>query len=295
MRLFILAFVLVLGACSGSDDGAPTPTEEQAQSPAALHHAFFERVTTSSYSDVLALPYNASSDIISYGSDSLQKLEYWTPATVQERATLPAILLIHGGCWSNAFRVEQTYPMATALALNGFPVWSAEYRATGDVGGGWPGTFEDIQQAITTLNERADEFYSQRQLVIVGHSAGGHLALLSGSHASNTNDIVGIAPIVNITDYARQSGSCSGLARTFMGGSPDDFPERYEQANPEPEFLTDSAYLFFGGKDNIVPESLAGSSGLTFQVVNDAGHFDFIHPGTDTFDEVLFYLLDTYQ
>lgn len=295
MRYLFLAVVWVLGACSGSDDGEPVPVTQPTPTPTAQHYSFFERVSSSSFSDVLALPYNASDQTLSYGPDSLQKLEYWMPVDINGRESLPAILLIHGGCWSNAFRVQQTYPIATALALNGFPVWSAEYRATGDVGGGWPGTFEDIQQAIFTLTENSDNFYSQRELVIIGHSAGGHLGLLAGSQASNTADIVGIAPIVDIIDYAEGAGSCNGLARSFMGGTPQDYPARYVEANPDPDNLSGSVFLFFGSNDTVIPENQAVNSGLPYQTISGAGHFDFIHPGTDTFDEVLFYLLETYR
>lgn len=294
MRYWCLAIIWFLGACSGSDESNPEAVEPPVSEISLQHHTFFERVNTASYSEVLALPYRASDETLSYGNDSLQKLEYWTADTITGRETLPAILLIHGGCWSNAFRVQQTYPMATALALNGFPVWSAEYRANGDPGGGWPGTFDDIQQAIAALVQNAENFYSERELVIIGHSAGGHLALLAGSQSASISRVIGLAPIVDITAYANGSGSCNGLARNFMGGRPDDLPDLYAEATPDTEALGNRAYLFFGSRDSVVPESQATNSALPYQIVNDAGHFAFIHPGTDTFDEVLYYLLESY-
>ena len=66
-------------------------------------------------------------------------------------ANAPLVILIHGGCWLNSFDVNHSRPLATALSQAGFAVWSLEYRRTGDPGGGWPGTLEDIQLALTQL------------------------------------------------------------------------------------------------------------------------------------------------
>ena len=66
-------------------------------------------------------------------------------------ANAPLVILIHGGCWLNSFDVNHSRPLATALNQEGFAVWSLEYRRTGDSGGGWPGTLEDIQLALSQL------------------------------------------------------------------------------------------------------------------------------------------------
>ena len=60
----------------------------------------------------------------------------------------PLVILIHGGCWLNSFDVNHSRPLATALNHAGFAVLSLEYRRTGDPGGGWPSTLEDIQLAL---------------------------------------------------------------------------------------------------------------------------------------------------
>ena len=65
-------------------------------------------------------------------------------------ANAPLVILIHGGCWLNSFDVNHSRPLATALSQAGFAVWSLNIAAP-ETRGGWPGTFEDIQLALTQL------------------------------------------------------------------------------------------------------------------------------------------------
>ncbi|WP_051275678.1 alpha/beta hydrolase family protein [Aestuariibacter salexigens] len=292
MYYVFIIVVLFLTGCSGSEQSSQPAVEDFTQQPVARHYDFYERAgSLQSYASVLALPYNLPDAIQQYGADSLQRIEYWQATAVQGRESLPALVFVHGGCWSNSFRIDQTYPFATAMALNGFHVWSVEYRATGDPGGGWPGTFNDVQDALQSILGQTNPPYGQWDYVVIGHSAGGHLALLAASTLADNFDVVGLAAIVNFTDYARLSGSCSALARSFMNGSPDTIPEQYVLASPNIERLTGRTTLFTGGRDNIVPESEARDSGLPYQIDAEAGHFDWIYPGTESFDTLLFYLL----
>ena len=67
------------------------------------------------------------------------------------------LLIIHGGCWSNAYGVDHTLPMAAALSDMGLDVWAVEYRRVGDEGGGWPGSLEDIKSAIRYVTQNTGE------------------------------------------------------------------------------------------------------------------------------------------
>jgi len=64
------------------------------------------------------------------------------------------------------------------LSRRGFAVWNIEYRRVGGAGGGYPGTFEDVGRGIDRLRTIAQaEHLDLRRVVLVGHSAGGQLAL----------------------------------------------------------------------------------------------------------------------
>ena len=99
---------------------------------------------------VMDLPTNQPDSKIAYGKNELQFGYLWLP---EQKLHKNLIVLVHGGCWLNAFGVDHSFPMATALSQAGHPVWSLEYRRTGDVGGGWPGSYEDIKLALMSLSK----------------------------------------------------------------------------------------------------------------------------------------------
>ena len=61
------------------------------------------------------------------------------------------IVLLHGGFWRPSYDRSHTGPMAAALAAENFVVCAPEYRRTGQPGGGWPGTFDDVAAAVDAL------------------------------------------------------------------------------------------------------------------------------------------------
>src|SRR5690606_30559164 len=85
----------------------------------------------------------------------------------------PLVILLHGGFWRAQHDRTHTRPMAAALAAEGYTVCVPEYRRVGHDGGGYPGTFDDVATAIDTLITTS----GGEAPVLVGHSAGGHLAL----------------------------------------------------------------------------------------------------------------------
>jgi len=289
--LLIVVSLAVLQGCSGDSSSSDTDVPNLAPI-IEYQRVMYPQVTVPvSYADVTSLTFELPNEKYFYGDNSLQFVEHWRPSSVNAQENLPVIVFIHGGCWSRGFLIEQSYPLSTALAENGFPVWSIEYRATGDLGGGWPGTYQDIEAAITLIDDKRKELFSQRKLIVLGHSAGGHLALLASSNLSLNFDVVGLAAIVDIIDYANGNSGCNSAAVSFMNGTPASIPNQYALANPKLASLTGTAHLFVGGRDTIVPRSQALNSSLPNTVFGPAGHFDWIHPGTDAFSSLLEYLL----
>ncbi|AGH46129.1 alpha/beta hydrolase family protein [Paraglaciecola psychrophila] len=60
----------------------------------------------------------------------------------------PLVILIHGGCWLRAYDIQHTFALNIGLAQAGFNVWSLEYRRSGDIGGGWPSSYDDVKAGI---------------------------------------------------------------------------------------------------------------------------------------------------
>jgi acetyl esterase/lipase len=132
--------------------------------------------------DYLVLGGPAPDHHYAYGSAPSQFAELFQPAG---EGPFPVVVLIHGGCWTVAFGgITQMHNMAGALLQQGIAVWNVEYRRVDEAGGGYPGTYQDVALAMDSLRGLA----ARRRLdldrvVLVGHSAGGHLAQWAAARA----------------------------------------------------------------------------------------------------------------
>ena len=241
-----------------------------------------------SYSEILELGASAPSHVLNYGEGELQFGELWLPDTENPGQKAPLVVFVHGGCWSNAYDIKHSHGLSTALSKMGYAVWSIEYRRSGDPGGGWPGSLNDISKALDFMPELRSYPVDLRRIALVGHSAGGHLALLAGStRKASLKGVIGLAAIVDIEKYAKGRNSCQALVAPFFGGSVQQIPEYYEAANPVNAPLHSNSLLIHGDLDSIVPLTQAQNSNLKLVSVNNAGHFDMIHPETKTFQVLL--------
>jgi acetyl esterase/lipase len=100
-------------------------------------------------------------------------------------------------------------------------VCNIEYRRLGRLGGGggWPATFDDAQSAIEMItNDTQGIGFTAERVVVVGHSAGGHLALV-GSAAANTRPAL-VVSIAGPTDLERLWSSGSRPVHDLTRGAP---------------------------------------------------------------------------
>lgn len=228
------------------------------------------------FSDILALEARPHASEQAYGTDILQTTLFFETTGSSNKH----VVLIHGGCWSNRYSRGHITPLASALADEGFSVWVPEYRRVGDVGGGWPGSYRDIATAINHIANQVNG-----PLTVIGHSAGGHLALLAAADPDvSLAAVVGLAAITDLSVYSQQEGACPAMARELMGASHADSPERYRAASVLASDITVPTYLVRGSLDGIVGEDqLKGFTPERITLVPGAGHFDLIHPEHITF------------
>lgn len=291
-RLIALAVAtLVLSGCAQKlpDD------RQQISVPAELPN--LQVINNVSYSSLAALPYGNSSIQLAYGNAPLQYGQLYLPPKATMQQPSPLVVFIHGGCWLNAYDISHSNGFSQALADQGFAVWSLEYRRTGDVGGGWPGSFHDVLTGISSVQSLLAGFpIDHSNIVLAGHSAGGQLALLAAGKSYHQavlynlppiKGVVGLAAITDMPGYSAGENSCQKATRQFLQGSAAQQTEYYLQANPQQQAMHPKTLLLQGSTDSIVPVTQASASGMPFQLVNEAGHFDWIHPHTPAYKQFI--------
>lgn len=176
----------------------------------------------------------------SYGHDRSQRADLYLP---QGPGPHPVMVVIHGGSWQARYGRVVMRALIGDLVRRGWAAWNIEYRRVGN-GGGWPQTFADVAAAIDHLSE-LDAPLDLDRVEVLGHSAGGHLALWAASREklpAGSPGFVAGSPRVRLRRAISQAGVCDlegafrrwrgGAVLALMGGSPEQMPESYGVADP---------------------------------------------------------------
>ena len=251
---------------------------------------------------------------IAYGRDPLQFGELRVPST---KGPHPVAIVVHGGCWvaklgeldGRAVAMDNMRPLSAALTEAGIVTWNIEYRRLGNVGGGWPGTFQDAAKAADFLRTLQRDYQLDLARVIsIGHSAGGHLAMwlaarpklakTSELYVDNPVRLVGVVDLDGPADLKAtlplQQPVCGRPVITdLIGGSPQEQPERYHDASPVELLPLGVPQAFFAGQmfaAHVAPYAEAAKrAGDSLQTAPypKAGHFVFIDPQSDVWPQVM--------
>ncbi len=170
----------------------------------------------------------------------------------QQGSRSQLIVLYHGGGWEDDVGVAGLERLAKDLTGRGFAVFNVEYRRVGS-GGGWPTTLTDAAAAADFAATLPVRFPRVRgPLILVGHSAGGQLAVWASQHGtSHAAEAISIAGPLALADAAR-SGDHNAV--TLIGGQPDQFPARYAMADPAAQACpVTPTVMVHGTGDRVVP------------------------------------------
>jgi len=223
----------------------------------------------------------------------------------------PLLFVIHGGFWQSAYDLKHIGSLCTALTNKGVVTCNLEYRRVGNSGGGWPGTFQDVSLATDHIVEiiSSDPRVDIARAAVIGHSAGGHLAQWLASrhrvpkasplHCAQKYRLVRAVSLAGVCDLraAWKQRLGNGAVAKLMGGSPDQYPERFDAGSPI-ELLPAGTIqvLIHGTADTIVPasqsekfveraEQLGEQPSLV--KLEGVGHFELIDPESDAWSTIV--------
>jgi acetyl esterase/lipase len=261
--------------------------------------------------DLQSLPVRPADHRLPYGDDPNQFAELRLPSGAGPH---PVVVLVHGGCWKAEYAtLRDLSPMGDALKAEGIASWNVEYRRLGQPGSGWPGTYADIGRAIDHLRQLESRYrLDLSRAAVVGHSAGGHLAMWSATRRRLSSDspVHAVSPlplrgVINLAgsidmreNIAHMEAEChDAVVTTLLGGTPASVPERYRDVSATTVVpLGVQQILVWGEHENFVPLSLArrhadaatkAGDRARLIVVPATGHFELASPHSSAWPTVL--------
>jgi acetyl esterase/lipase len=219
--------------------------------------------------------------------------------------------VIHGGFWRSAYNLSHTSHLCATFTEKGIATCNLEYRRLGNPGGGWPGTFQDVSLATDHILKEipSDPRVDIKRTAVIGHSAGGHLALwlasqhrvpptspLHSNQRYHLGTAISLAGVCDLrTAWKQRLGN--GVVATLIGGTPDQYPDRYDAGSPIELLPAGSRQvLVHGSDDDIVPFSQSETfverakrqgEHPSLVKLDKVGHFELIDPESDAWSAVV--------
>ena len=215
---------------------------------------------------------------LSYGTHRSQVGDLYTPSA---NGPHPVVVVLHGGFWRARYGRWIMRDVCHDLVERGYAVWNLEYRRLGPfAGGGVPNTLDDVARGVDFLT--TIDGLDLSRVSVVGHSAGGHLALWLASTEAPAQVFIALAGVGDLR-MAAELGLGDGVVPRFVG---DD----YALASPIERLPTGRRVVSIHGTADVnVPIDVARSyhaaavaAGDSHEFLErDCDHMTLINPKSD--------------
>ncbi len=205
------------------------------------------------------LPASTTMDV-AYGPHPAQKMDVYLPAGRTTSNTV-FMLVVHGGGWTGGDKGEFNAIISRLQSsLPQYAFFNINYRLFDGTNNKYPAQEEDVNAAVNFINSKGKEYNVSNRMVLMGASAGAHLALLNGYKYSSSVKAKAIISFYGPTDLLTfynnpPSPALQPSLNALFGCSPEQNPQPYQQASPAYFANAQSAptLLLHGNIDQLVP------------------------------------------
>ncbi|MFE7744137.1 alpha/beta hydrolase [Nocardia sp. NPDC057455] len=180
----------------------------------------------------------------------------------------PLVVSIHGGAFVTGSRGTDAY--TNWLADNGYAVLDVDYRLSDESDHRWDTGDADVACALTWAAANAQRYnWDMRRVAAFGESAGGNLAVNvankinagtlrpscgSAADLPKVRAAVALYPVVDLAASGTETALGVDAARQYLGGSPEQYPDRYTATGSAAHITGDSppTLLIQGANDHLV-------------------------------------------
>lgn len=243
---------------------------------------------------------------VAYGSDPLQKMDVYLPQGRTTSST-KVIILIHGGAWNQGDKADFTVFVDTLKKrLPGYAIFNINYRLATGTSNFFPVQEEDVNAAIDFIYSKRNDYKISDKYVLLGASAGGHLALLQAYKNSTPVKIKAVVDFFGPTDLVDMYNNPTDplipiILAQVVGGTPATKATLYHDSSPI-NFVTAQSpptILLHGGVDVVVSYTQSDMLNTALQAAGVTHQYVFYPTEnhgwtganlTDSFDKIAAFL-----
>ena len=230
--------------------------------------------------DFLEAHLNSPAETLAYGPHPDQVIDLRVPASPRG-----VVALLHGGFWREIWARDITEQLAARLADRGWITANIEYRRGL---GAFHESIEDVTAALECIRSTlAGRGMAIESLPVIGHSAGGYLAIRSVAELGG--DAVALAPVVDLDSISAARPDDDPVS-AYLGGKPDQASATWEAAR-----LVGAGkgrvHIVHGSDDDTIPiehvQAFADHDSVSLTVLNGVDHRGLTDPHRASFDAVV--------